>query len=190
MEFVALNEKVAAFVPTGTSRRANPRTALNRLMTVGSWRSLIDFLKSEGCNDLFAKREATPLVTRGDSEYGEFYFDELTGSLRARIDKDASVDYLDDLTRDDLLAQGDVYELYIPELLSWREDISCFLLLAAVSMGATIPEDMFNDFSFDMSVRRLLWHSWTHQGPVFQYGLLASYGLRSFLVRRSFHRAL
>ncbi|MBR3316911.1 MAG: hypothetical protein IKG21_03685 [Atopobiaceae bacterium] len=158
MRFVALSESVAAFVPTGPNREADPGAALNKLMTVNSWRVLIDFLKHEGCNDLFAKREEKPLHTQTEFEVDgktyrndrEFYYADLAGSLKARIDKDASIDYLDALTRDDLLAQGDVYELYIPELLSWREDMSCFLVLATISRGADIPEGMFEDFSFDM----------------------------------------
>ncbi|MBP3884173.1 MAG: hypothetical protein J6D54_04445 [Olsenella sp.] len=158
MMFVALNENIAAFVPGGINRDADPRAALNKLMTVNSWRLLIDFLKNEGCNGLFAKREAEPLVDRAnhdvDGMRGRFshegyYFDELAGSLKARIDKDDTVDYLDDLTRADLLAQGDVYELYIPELLSYASDIASLLTLAAVALGAQPPDDLVSDFTFE-----------------------------------------
>lgn len=158
MKFVALNENIAAFVPGGINWDADPRAALNKLMTVNSWRLLIEFLKNEGCNDLFAKREAEPLVDRanhdGDGErdrfsHEDYHFGELTGSLKARIDKDDTIDYLDVLTRDDLLAQGDVYELYIPELLSYASDIACLLTLAAVALGAQPPDDLVSDFTFE-----------------------------------------
>lgn len=157
MKFVALNENIAAFVPTGLNREADPRAALNKLMTVNSWRLLIEFLKNEGCNDLFAKREAEPLIDRANHDvdgerdrfsHEDYYLDELMGSLKARIDKDDTIDYLDDLTRDDLLAQGNVYELYIPELLSYAEDVSCLLILAAVALGAEAPDDLIEDFDF------------------------------------------
>ena len=158
MRFVALNENIAAFVPGGVNREADARTALNKLMTVNSWRLLIEFLKNEGCNDLFAKREAEPLVDRANRDidgerdrfsHEDYCFDELKGSLKARIDKDDDIDYLDDLTRADLLAQGDVYEIYIPELLSYASDISSLLTLAAVALGTQPPDDLVTDFSFE-----------------------------------------
>ena len=158
MMFVALNENIAAFVPGGINRDADPRAALNKLMSVNSWRLLIEFLKNEGCNELFAKREAEPLVDRANHDvdgerdrfsHEDYYFDELMGSLKARIDKDDTIDYLDDLTRADLLAQGDVYELYIPELLSYASDIAGLLTLAAVALGAQPPDDLVSDFTFD-----------------------------------------
>lgn len=140
------------------SREADSRVALNKPMTVNSWRLLIDFLKNEGCNDLFAKREADLLVDRAnhdaDGERDRFshegyYFDELTGPLKARIDKDNAIDCLDDLTRTDLLARGDVYEIYISELLSYASDLSGLLILAAVAPGTQPPDDLVPDFYFD-----------------------------------------
>lgn len=152
MKLAALNETIAAFIPEGPEVEADPRAALNKLMTVKSWRQLIEFLKGEGCNDLFAKREAVPLVDRfnGDPDDDEdrYYYDDLSGSLKSRIDKDDSIDYLDDLSKTDLLQQGDVYELYIPELLSYSDDISNLLTLAAVALGANPPADLVTDFDF------------------------------------------
>lgn len=152
MRLAALNETIAAFTTEGPTAEADPRAALNKLMTVKSWRQLIEFLKGEGCNDLFAKREAKPLVDRfNEDPYGDdegFCYEELSGSLKARIDKDNSIDYLDDLSKADLLQQGDVYELYIPELMSYSDEISNLLTLAAVALGANPPDDLAVDFDF------------------------------------------
>ena len=158
MRLVALNENIAAYTLDGPDAEPDVRAALNKLMTVRSWKSLIEWLKNDGCNSLFAKREQPTLDSQMElwGKYeeellgnGEYFFDELTGSLRARIDQDAAIDFLDALTVDDLIKQGEVHESWIPELLSYAEDTRCILTIAAVALGANPPNDLFADFSFN-----------------------------------------
>ena len=49
MRLVALNEERAVYLPEGEDREVEPRAALNKLLTVRSWKAMLDFLKNEAC---------------------------------------------------------------------------------------------------------------------------------------------
>ena len=143
MRLVALNEERAVYLPEGEDREVEPRAALNKLLTVHSWKAMLDFLKNEACCSLFAKREDAPLKN-GLWTPGELQID-LTGSLKSRIDSDNEIDYLDELTEKDLLSanKDELLEIWIPELLFYRDSFFDYLRIAAFAIGCPYPEDLF-----------------------------------------------
>ena len=143
MKLVALNKERAVYLPEGDAREIDPRIALNKLLTVHSWKAMLDFLGNEACCSLFAKREDDPFKN-GLWKPGELHVD-LAGSLESRIDADSEVDYLDELAEKDLLATGkdEIYEVWIPELLYYRDNYARYLTIAAYALGATPPEGTF-----------------------------------------------
>lgn len=144
MKLVSLNENVAAFAPSKELSEMEPDALINKLVTVKSWRGLIAFLKQPGVGRLLARRESDPLSGAGILSEGDYWYEPLWGHLNTWINKDLEIDYLDELTRNDLLASDDMYEVWVPELLSYAEDYRCLLTLAAVALGAApAPEDMF-----------------------------------------------
>lgn len=162
MRLVALNERIAAYEPGGSSLSTDPRTVLNHLLAARSWKSLISLLKTDCCSPLFAKREAEPLwesdglnVTAGPSgkvEATPFAHLHPSGQLISQIERDRSLDYLDNLTKADLLKEEGVYEVQIQELLAYREELRRFLLMAAVALGAEPPKDMFNGLTLSQVI--------------------------------------
>lgn len=144
MKLIAMNEQVAAYAPSDGHSEIDVDAFLNKLMTIKSWKGLIALLDSPGVGQLLARRESNPLTGDGIWDNAEYYFEPLRGSLNAWIDKKPEIDYLDKLSRDDLLVSGKVYEVWVPELLSYADDYRCLLMLAAVALGrASAPEDMF-----------------------------------------------
>ena len=143
MKLVALNEERAVYLPEGEDREVEPRAALNKLLTVHSWKAMLDFLKNEACCSLFAKREDDPLKN-GLWTPGKLQID-LTGSLKSRIDSDSEIDYLDELTEKDLLSSSrdKLCEIWIPELLYYRDSYSPYLTIASYALGTTPPDGMF-----------------------------------------------
>lgn len=144
MKLVALNEERAVYLPEGEDREVEPRAALNKLLTVHSWKAMLDFLKNEACCSLFAKREDDPLKN-GLWTPGKLQID-LTGSLKSRIDSDSEIDYLDELTEKDLLSSSrdKLCEIWIPELLYYRDSYSPYLTIASYALGTTPPDGMFS----------------------------------------------
>ena len=144
MKLVAMNERVAAYVPSADHFEMDVEVFLNKLMTTRSWKGLIELLGSPGVGKLLARRESSPLTGEGIWNNAEYYFEPLRGSLNAWIDKNPELDYLDKLSKEDLLAGGKVYEVWIPELLSYADDYRRLLILTAVALGlAPAPDDMF-----------------------------------------------
>lgn len=144
MKLIAMNERVAAYVQSRELSELSTDALLNKLMTVRSWKGLIGFLKEPGVGRRLAKRERAPLLGDGIPDRVDYWYEPLWGHLNTWIDKDLEVDYLDDLTRTDLLASEGPHEVWVPELLSYAEDFRCLLTLAAVALGkAPAPEDMF-----------------------------------------------
>lgn len=143
MRLVALNEERAVYLPEGEDREVEPRAALNKLLTVHSWKAMLDFLKNEACCPLFAKRESDPLKN-GLWTPEELQID-LTGSLKSRIDSDNEIDYLDELTEKDLLSasKDELLEVWIPELLFYRDSFFDYLRIAAFAIGCPYPDDLF-----------------------------------------------
>ncbi len=143
MRLVALNEERAVYLPEGEDREVEPRAALNKLLTVHSWKAMLDFLKNEACCPLFAKRESDPLKN-GLWTPEELQID-LTGSLKSRIDSDNEIDYLDELTERDLLSasKDELLEVWIPELLFYRDSFFDYLRIAAFAIGCPYPDDLF-----------------------------------------------
>lgn len=143
MRLVALNEERAVYLPEGEDREVEPRAALNKLLTVHSWKAMLDFLKNEACCSFFAKREDNPLKnglwTRGKLQI------DLAGSLKSRIDSDNEIDYLDELTEKDLLSasKDELLEVWIPELLFYRDSFFDYLRIAAFAIGCPYPDDLF-----------------------------------------------
>lgn len=143
MRLVALNEERAVYLPEGKDREVEPRAALNKLLTVRSWKTMLDFLKNEACCSFFAKREDNPLKnglwTRGKLQI------DLAGSLKSRIDSDNEIDYLDELTEKDLLSasRDELHEVWIPELLFYRDSFFDYLRIAAFAIGCPYPDDLF-----------------------------------------------
>ena len=143
MRLVALNEERAVYLPEGEDREVEPRAALNKLLTVRSWKAMLDFLKNEACCSLFAKREDDPLKN-GLWKPEELQID-LSGSLKSRIDSDNEIDYLDELTEKDLLSasKDELHEVWIPELLFFRDSYVRYLTIAAYALGTTPPDGLF-----------------------------------------------
>lgn len=143
MKLVAINKDRAVYLPEGKDHEVDPRAALNKLLTVRSWKAMLDFLKNEACCSLFAKREDEPLKN-GLWGPDDLQVD-LTGSLTSRIDSDSEVDYLDELTEKDLLssAEGRIYEVWIPELLFYRDSFYDYLRIAAYAIGCPYPDGLF-----------------------------------------------
>ncbi|MDO4848357.1 MAG: hypothetical protein Q4B45_01100 [Coriobacteriia bacterium] len=144
MKLVALNEHVAAYVPSQELSEMGVDALLNRLMTVRSWKGLIGFLKGPGVGNRLARREIDPLSGIGLPGGDNYWYEPLWGHLNTWVDKDLEIDFLDELTRSDLLGSEEPHEVWVPELLSYAEDFRCLLTLAAVALGKTrAPEDMF-----------------------------------------------
>ena len=142
MRLVALNEEAWSISRREKIVRSNlepPKQAAR----VHSWKTMLDFLKNEACCSLFAKREDDPLKnglwTRGRLQI------DLTGSLKSRIDSDNEIDYLDELTEKDLLSasKDELHEVWIPELLFFRDSYVRYLTIAAYALGATPPDGLF-----------------------------------------------
>lgn len=143
MKLVAMNEKVAAFVPSWELGGTSPDALLNKLMTVRSWKGLIDLFESPGVGQMLARRETEPLADNVVTHGGEYCHEPLCGQLNTWINRRDDIDFLDKLTKTDLLDSGGVYEVWVPELLSYAEDYRRLLSLAAVALGrARAPEDM------------------------------------------------
>jgi hypothetical protein len=144
MKLTAINEEVASFTPSRELGEISDRDILNKLMRVRSWKGLISFLQTPGVGRALAKKESEPLTGCGIPSNAKCWCKALLGKLNTQIDRITEIDYLDDVTKHDLLSSGETYEVWLPELLSYAEDYRCLLTLAAVALGRSpAPIGMF-----------------------------------------------
>lgn len=150
MKLVALNTDFAVIEDDGREIELDAFTALRDLVAIKSWGSAIAFLQAHACNSAFfidADKEFCSFKRPPDHYELPFkrplaFKNNDLEHLERELSKWEDVEILDSLVRDDY-REKTAGQIYLSDLSTFRSDITAFLRLSAVALGASIPEKMF-----------------------------------------------
>ena len=154
MRLKALDEHYAIYLAEGEESPFDAFEALDRLLTVNSYSSLVSFLRTTASNKVFAEPPAFPRSyhwRRNDIEgliekekrWTDPFPEIFTGSLNKAIGKAENIDieFLDDYTREDCFPWE--YEIDVTWLIVFQQSMRALLRFAAVASGSKAPEGLF-----------------------------------------------
>lgn len=146
MKLLALNKKWAIYDPRNANEKCDTFSALQALLQVKTYNQLIAFLETYTCNTLFATDSDTDFDDAFNRDYNIWRSADnilnLQGNLNGAINRCSEVDFLDELVVKDLTGKN-IYQLFLPELIDFRDTICRFLKYAAVALGSPATENMF-----------------------------------------------
>lgn len=152
MKLIAVNHSWAVYEDDAVEESEfDALSALAALLSMRSYKDLLDFLVGHACRKSFAF-PSDRLYREWDKKLKLWpesdCLSAFSGSLSTALERYPAIDYLDALTAADL-NESDTFDIPIAELVMFRETIKDFLTVAAVAIGCDPEPGLFEETSTD-----------------------------------------